>query len=426
MKILLLGAGGFVGRYLLADLLAAGHEVTGIVRQEKGLGDAFPKANIRSLDLDNMTDSTRWSAYLHEIDMVINAAGILRGPSMQAIHVEMPKALHVACEKAGVQHVLLISAISAREDVDSDYSQSKLAGEASLKQSSLHWTILRPSLIYGEGSYGGTSLMRGMSALPFVIPLPVDGDYLFTPIHVEDLARTVSEICGRTTGENVVLEPVGPDTISLRSLLQRYRRWLNFPEARFLSIPMPLMRFLGRVGDFFGTGPISSNSLKQMVAGNAGDSAKFENQIGFQPRSLDQALNNHPAQVQDRWHARLFFVAPALKAVLVTLWLASALLGIFFGETQTIAFLDRFDLSRELAWPIQTGTCLLDLVVAALLLFEKGTKWSTLIQLLVVGGYTLIIGIALPQLWLDPLGPLLKNLPIIMAILVYGVIGDKR
>jgi hypothetical protein len=47
-------------------------------------------------------------------------------------------------------------------------------------------------------------------------------------------------------------------------------------------------------------------------------------------------------------------------------------------------------------------------------------------QLVVVFGYTLIIGFALPGLWLDPLGPLLKNLPILLAIAVYGVIGDKR
>jgi hypothetical protein len=43
-----------------------------------------------------------------------------------------------------------------------------------------------------------------------------------------------------------------------------------------------------------------------------------------------------------------------------------------------------------------------------------------------VCGSTLVIGLALPQLWLDPLGPLLKNIPILIAILVHGAIGDKR
>ena len=44
----------------------------------------------------------------------------------------------------------------------------------------------------------------------------------------------------------------------------------------------------------------------------------------------------------------------------------------------------------------------------------------------VVAGYTLVIGIALPQLWLDPLGPLIKNIPILLLIAVHGVIGNNR
>ena len=83
-------------------------------------------------------------------------------------------------------------------------------------------------------------------------------------------------------------------------------------------------------------------------------------------------------------------------------------------------------LSPDHAWPLQVGTAILDLSIAFLLLFEKGTRWSTMIQLVVVTGYTLVIGIVLPEIWLDPLGPLLKNLPILAAILVYGAIGGKR
>jgi len=426
MKILLLGAAGFIGRHLLSHLLSAGHQVTGIARNDNGIDAAFPDAVFHSLNLARMTNSADWIGYLDDIDIVINAAGILRGPDMQAIHLDMPTALHTACEQMGVRQVILISAISARADVATDYSQSKLAGEASLKQTSLCWTILRPSLVYGDGSYGGTSLMRGMSGLPGFIPIPGDGNYSFTPIHVRDLAKSVTILCGRNTTDNITLEPVGPTTISLRDLLIHYRSWLNFGEPWLLKIPMPVMHLFGRIGDFAGHGPIASNSLIQMVAGNSGNSVKFEKEIGFRPRSLSEALLRRPAQVQDRWHARLFFIAPVLKAALVLLWIASAFLGLLFGEAQTITLLDRFNLPHSLAWPLQIITSLLDLTIAALLLFARDTKWPTIIQLVTVLGYTVVIGIALPMLWLDPLGPLLKNLPIITAILVYGAIGSNR
>lgn len=48
---------------------------------------------------------------------------------MDAIHFAMPKALHTAAKAASVRRVVLISAISARSDVSTDYSQSKLAGK---------------------------------------------------------------------------------------------------------------------------------------------------------------------------------------------------------------------------------------------------------------------------------------------------------
>lgn len=127
---------------------------------------------------------------------MVNAAGVLSGRDMDAVHVEMPHALHAAAAAAGVARIVLISAISARDDVDTDYSRSKLAGERALRGSGVAWTILRPSLVYGDGSYGGTSLLRGMAALPWCVPLPGAGDFAFTPIHVRDLAQAMRRCAG--------------------------------------------------------------------------------------------------------------------------------------------------------------------------------------------------------------------------------------
>ena len=333
MRIMLLGAGGFIGRHIMSELLDAGHQVIGVVRSQSSVvATAFVQANILCLDLAKATDYTDWAGLLEGVDCIVNAAGILRGPDMFRIHVDMPKALYRAAHQAGVKQIILISAISARPDVTTDYSVSKLAGERVLRESELSATILRPSLVYGEGSYGGTSLLRGMAALPLLIPLPGKGAFEFTPIHVDDLARFVRQACGNDAFHDQSLEPVGPETLSLRELLTRYRAWLGLRAAPFLAIPMPVMRLLGRLGDVFGHGPIATNSLVQMVAGNAGNSTTFAKVAGFSPRSLTEAMLAHPAEVQDRWHARLFFLAPAIKAVLILLWLASAWLGLFHGR----------------------------------------------------------------------------------------------
>jgi uncharacterized protein YbjT (DUF2867 family) len=426
MRVLLLGAGGFIGRHILAELLRHGHEVIAIVRGADGLEAAFPQVQVIVADLAGMTNAADWTPHLFGIDLVVNAAGILRGREMEAIHADMPRALHAACGTCGISRVILISAVSARAEVETDYAQSKLKGEDDLRQTGVAWTILRPSLVYGDGSYGGTSLMRGMAGLPWRIPLPGIGNFSFSPIHARDLARTVKLVGEQDRFIRTTLAPAGPDTLSLRQLLEHYRAWLGFGQARFVCVPMPVMRVLGRLGDLLGTGPISTNSLTQMIAGNAADGVAFARAVGFQPRHLGDALRDRPAQVQDRWHARLFFLAPALKITLIWMWLASAYLGLAYGEPQTLALLARLGLSADWSNPLRIGTSFADLAIAILLLFDRRTRWATATQFGMVLIYTLVLSVALPQLWRDPLGPLLKNLPILLAILAYGAIGDRR
>ena len=426
MRVLVLGAGGFIGRHIVGDFLDAGDEVVGTARSTETLSLAVPKAKFVAIDLAKALRVEDWLGHLAGVDVIVNVAGVLRGPDMDAVHVAMPKALYEAAKIVAVRRVVLISAISARSDVMTDYSLSKLEGEAGLRASGLDWTILRPSLVYGDGSYGGTSLMRGVAGTPFFIPLPGSGDFAFTPIHVRDLARCVRIGCEESFASNQVLEPVGPETLTLKELLARYRTWLGFGPARFLRIPMPIMRLFGRIGDLAGDGPISTNSLAQMVAGNAGDSEAFARSIRFAPRSLEAALQERPAQVQDRWHARLFFLSPILQAVLVFMWLASAWLGLIHGEAQTKALVHNLGLPLGLADPLRIASSVLDIIIAGLVVFDRSVSRTAVVQLVVVIGYTLVIGFALPQLWLDPLGPLLKNLPVMLAIVVYGVIGDKR
>lgn len=426
MHILLLGAGGFVGRHILSELLASGHRVRAVARDVAALRVMEPGAEWVAIDLARATEADGWAPHLTGIDCVINAAGVLRGPDMHAVHVAMPQALHAACKKAEVRRVILISAVSARPDVPTDYARSKIEGEAALRHSGLRWTILRPSLVVAEGSYGGTSLLRGLSALPVFQPLAGDGSFAFSPIHADDLARAVRLACEDLWFVNMTLEPAGPQTLTLRELMTRYRNWLGFGRARLVSIPMPVMRALGRIGDLAGSGPVSTNSLEQIAAGNAADGEAFAQAVGFRPRGLDNAMRDRAAAVQDRWHARLFFLAPAIRWGLALMWLVSALLGLFTARAQTLEVLAAIGAPEAAAFPLQIGTALLDLVIAALVVRDSHARIATVAQLVVVAGYTLALTVTLPALWSDPLGPLLKNLPILLLILVHGAIGDRR
>src|SRR5690606_32893683 len=118
--------------------------------------------------------------------------------------------------------------------------------------------------------------------------------------------------------------------------------------------------------------------------------------------------------------------APAIRAMLILLWLASAWLGFVHGGEATRDLVASLGLPAAAADPLRIGASLADIAVAALVLSDRKARWSTIVQIGLIAGYTVVIGLALPHLWLDPLGPLIKNLPLLLLVAVHGVVGDKR
>lgn len=425
MHFLVLGANGFVGRHIVAELLAAGHAVTGAVRRPRELADIFPSIATMWLDLTAPMDADL-PQRLRGVHVIVNAAGLLDGRDLAAVHIEGPAALYRAAEAAGVGRIVLISAISARETVATGYARTKLAGEAALQASAVPWTILRPSLVVAKGSYGGTSVLRGLAGLPLVTPAMDLGDARFSPIHARDLGRAIIAVAEDDRFAGAVLEPAGPETLDLGALIAAYRRWLGLLPARAIPVPAPLVRAAGRAGDWLGGGPISTASLDQLAAGNAGDGAGFAKAIGFAPRGLSAILETEPADVQDRWHARLFFAGIAVKAVLIVTWLASALVGLLAGYEMAAAFASAAGLPGEVVWPLLLLTCALDVVAAGLVLIDRRGRVALWFQLFLVVGYTAGLTVVMPWLWADPFGPLLKNFAVLALIGVSAILSESR
>jgi len=421
MRILLTGANGFIGRYVLSKLVGAGYEVIPAVRNPAQTDAILGKPLSLAVNFNRDVTPEVWTPRLAGIDAVINCAGILqgsRGQSIDAIHNAAPKALFAACERSGVRRVIQISAISV--GADTDYARSKLAADAALATSGLDWIILRPSLVYASGAYGGTALFRALAALPFFIPVIGKGDQLFQPIHVDDLASIILAILSTPELRARVIAPVGPDRITLKDLLLDLRRWLGLRAVPLLSIPPAFVALVARIGDIVG-GTINSTALRQLEYGNAGSFEDGVAATGIRPWAWRDGLLAMPAQPQDRWHARLYFLRPALRWAVGATWIASGILGLLQRAElagRYSAFGVTFDMRA--VWL----SCLVDLVLGFAVLARK--PWATVAQIVIVALYTVALSMAQPALWLDPFGPLLKNIPFVVAILVLAAIEADR
>ena len=148
MRILIAGAGGFIGGRIAAELQSAGHDIVACGRDPDRLQRLFPNARATACDFakDSAAD---WRARFQNVDAVVNAAGIFRGrgaDSFEQVHIAGPAALFEACAGAGVPKLIQISALGAGEGAQTPFHLTKgAADECCMKLAQEHglsgWTV---------------------------------------------------------------------------------------------------------------------------------------------------------------------------------------------------------------------------------------------------------------------------------------------
>lgn len=419
MRVLVTGAYGFIGSHVVAALVAAGHEPVLGVRESRR-ETRFPSLTRVACDFGRDLDPSIWRPRLAGIEAVVNCAGILRqhgADTFEHVHVAAPRALYSACAEAGVRRVIQISALG--EPADGEFVASKHRSDAELLLSGLAATVLRPSLVYStEGSYGGSTLLRSLAALPWV-PLPEAGKQRVRPISAQDVGAAVVAALARSASAGSALELVGPETLSLRDYLAQWRGWLGLGPARFLRLPRAVARTGAWLGERIGRGPLGLTMWRMLERGNVGaDDAllRMREQIGLTPQRLSDALAVRPAQSADRWHARLHFQIPLLSMILAGTWIASGVLGFCMPSEQVIALLAPAGVSASAALGLAWGGSVVDLLLGILLLAGWAPRLTLALMAFSVLAYTGFIGVALPSTWVDPFGGLLKNFVILSAL----------
>lgn len=430
MRILVVGANGFIGSAIVAAARAADIDVRGAVRDPDRLSSRFPGIEAIGIDLGDSSAHApdAWAPLLKGIDAVVFAAGVLqpRGKDAAwAIQVRAPDALYAACETAGVRRVVHISAVGV-DQARTVFAESKLAADKALMARNLDWSVLRPAVVVGEGSYGGTSMLRAIAAFPGLLPVIGDGRTEIDFIHNADLADAVIGLVRTGAGVGEILEPASAERMTLADTIQAYRRWLGLPVARVVGIPVPFVKAIARIGDMAKLDPIVTTAVTQFETRLTGDAEKFTATTGIAPRGLTEMLAGRPSESQDLWHARLYLARPVVRLSLAVLWLVSGLLGLFGDPIVFERLLAPLTQDQNIVTVMVTGMSLVDLAIAVALFTGWRLKLFAYIQLVVVLGYTLAITVIAPGLWTDPLGSVLKNIPILALLLVHRVLEQER
>jgi uncharacterized protein YbjT (DUF2867 family) len=415
--VFLIGANGFVGRRVARALEQAGHTVLRAARPQ--------------VDFARLMDPAEWRAHLRGADVALNAAGIFResaGRSFEAIHVRGPLALFEACATLRLK-VIQLSALGADEQASSAFHRTKKRADDFLLALDIPSVVLQPSLVYGPGG-ASARLFSALASMP-LIPVPGDGGQEIQPVHVDDLCAAIVAIVARNHYPRARLPVVGPAPTTLRDFLGDLRRAMGLGAPKFMNMPMVAMLWFSRLGSRLGL-MLDEAALSMLQRGSTGDAKPLSELLGRAPRPPAAFVDPASADAT-RAMARLGWLLPLLRVSIATVWTIAGVVSLgLYPVEESLALLARTHLAGRLGYVALYGAAALDLLLGAATLLSslltpmgirRRALWLT--QIAVIVGYTAIITVALPELWLHPFGPVAKNLPLLAALLLLYYLEER-
>lgn len=290
--ILITGGSGFIGRYVVRELVKRDVSVRLLTRNQLS-ANAFESSERVVVELGDVSDLDSLCRVAAGCSSVIHLVGIIEerrkeGVTFESVHEKGTENVLTAAREAGVDVFVHMSANGARADGVSRYQTTKWAAEEMVRASGFkQWSIFRPSLVFGKPEAGQpefcTQMVRSLiRALP-VWPVFGSGNYEFRPVFVQDLATALALAAISPPAVNRSYCAGGPDTLRYVELLDVLSRAIGKKPRPKIFQPVWLSRSLVNMLSPTGLLPISPDQFEMLLEGNTCDPSDYQEEFGVVP-----------------------------------------------------------------------------------------------------------------------------------------------
>jgi len=300
------GGSGFLGRYIVQRLAAAGYVVRVAVRDVEAAMFLRPMGGPGQI--------VPLYAPLHEealvgrategAELVINLTGILaerRRGDFFRVHAEGAGRIARLAASSVARHVIHVSAIGADPDSASDYARSKAEGEAAVQGAFKAAVILRPSIVFGaEDSF--FNRFAAMAAISPVIPI-VSGKTRFQPVYVGDVAdAAIAALRPQAAGR--IFELGGPQVKTFKELIE-YMLKIIERNRLVVDLPLPLAKFQAALLERLPGKLLTNDQIKLLQCDNiVAEGTAGLGDLGLVPTPMDLIVPSYLARFRPAGNRR--------------------------------------------------------------------------------------------------------------------------
>ena len=294
--VLVTGASGFVGSYVVPELIGDDHRVVALIRSDEAgrmvLGRLDPAQRTAvALRIGDVTKPESLEPALAGVDSVVHLVAVPSdrdgGATLRLVNTEGTRNLIVAMHNAGVRRLVHMGAMGVQDDPTLHYASSKAKAEALVRESGLEWTILKPSLQWGERD-GFFNILAGLVRVsPGVVPVPGSGDSRFQPIAALDVARVTALTLGMPETVGQAYDLGGPRQWTYREITAEVMAGMGARRI-IVGMPVALISLVARASEALHLPfPVASDQLRQLRLDNVTEDLDgVERAFGFAPYDM--------------------------------------------------------------------------------------------------------------------------------------------